>query len=398
MDKIVRKYKRFWSPKKAYLLLGTFFAFVSLTFTAHALVTVSNFGVFGDAGVVVDGSGTLNLGTASSTAVVIGSSSTPVTIPGSLAVNGGTVSVGNAALPVPDALSIFQHATDDSHSGIIVSDAATNSGRLLEINHIGAATSGYQNYGLDIHNLPGANMALVGHNYSTSAFAQFDNTDSGTILKLRDADNQIINPGRFGTGNFIELWGYPSTPVAGGSIQLGVLDNTLTFQSTAARPWTFAAASGNNVDSLKIIQQQNAYGLEIVQGSPNSAIQISHTGAAVAFNLSAAPGANYSPMIVSTTGSFGAQFSTSGTGNSAYALLVAHNGTSGTSDALRVVNKGTGLGIDLQNSSTTIFSVDAIGVITAAGGSTGHATCWKAGGVIGYCSSVVASDGTCTCN
>jgi hypothetical protein len=33
-----------------------------------------------------------------------------------------------------------------------------------------------------------------------------------------------------------------------------------------------------------------------------------------------------------------------------------------------------------------------------AAGSTGHATCWKAGGQIGYCSTPLNSSGICTCN
>lgn len=32
------------------------------------------------------------------------------------------------------------------------------------------------------------------------------------------------------------------------------------------------------------------------------------------------------------------------------------------------------------------------------GGSTNHAVCWKTAGVLGYCSTVVAADGSCTCN
>ena len=37
------------------------------------------------------------------------------------------------------------------------------------------------------------------------------------------------------------------------------------------------------------------------------------------------------------------------------------------------------------------------GTVTSSGGSDGHATCWK-GTVISYCTSAVASDGTCTCH
>lgn len=41
----------------------------------------------------------------------------------------------------------------------------------------------------------------------------------------------------------------------------------------------------------------------------------------------------------------------------------------------------------------------ASGTIAAGtGGSTGHATCWKTGGVLGYCSTQPDSTGACTCN
>lgn len=36
--------------------------------------------------------------------------------------------------------------------------------------------------------------------------------------------------------------------------------------------------------------------------------------------------------------------------------------------------------------------------LTGSGGATGAATCWKAGGLIGYCSSVVGVSGLCSCN
>lgn len=38
------------------------------------------------------------------------------------------------------------------------------------------------------------------------------------------------------------------------------------------------------------------------------------------------------------------------------------------------------------------------GTVSANGGSTNKAVCWKSGGVLGYCSSVVDAAGGCTCN
>ena len=79
-----------------YLLLGVLCLVGSVTLTAHAILTVSNSGIFGDADVAVDSGGTLNVGTASSTAVVVGKTGAPVTMPGNVAIN-GTLTLGSAS-------------------------------------------------------------------------------------------------------------------------------------------------------------------------------------------------------------------------------------------------------------------------------------------------------------
>jgi hypothetical protein len=81
---------------RLYLLLGALCLLGSVTLTANAILTVSNSGMFGDADVTVDSAGTLNVGTAASTAVVIGKTGTPVTIPGNVAIN-GTLTLGSAS-------------------------------------------------------------------------------------------------------------------------------------------------------------------------------------------------------------------------------------------------------------------------------------------------------------
>ena len=87
-----------WVVQKGrlYLLLGVLCLLGSVTLTANAILTVSNSGMFGDADVTVDSAGTLNVGTASSTVVVIGKSGIPVTIPGNVAIN-GTLTLGSAS-------------------------------------------------------------------------------------------------------------------------------------------------------------------------------------------------------------------------------------------------------------------------------------------------------------
>lgn len=50
------------------------------------------------------------------------------------------------------------------------------------------------------------------------------------------------------------------------------------------------------------------------------------------------------------------------------------------------------------DSSITGNAATATALATTPAGAEGKATCWKAAGVLGYCSSVVAADGSCTCN
>ncbi len=87
---------RAYLARRIYAVLGILFLLISLTLTANAMLTVSNFGLSGDADVAVDAAGALNLGTASSTGVVIGSSTIPVLMPGNLSVN-GTLTLGSAS-------------------------------------------------------------------------------------------------------------------------------------------------------------------------------------------------------------------------------------------------------------------------------------------------------------
>ena len=88
MFTIMRQRVRAYMSQRVYSLLGIFFLLLSLTLTTHAMLTVSNSGLSGDADVSVDGLGALNIGTASSTGVVIGKGGAPVTLQGPTAING----------------------------------------------------------------------------------------------------------------------------------------------------------------------------------------------------------------------------------------------------------------------------------------------------------------------
>ncbi len=93
----IRTCKRLFAllGNRAGLLAGVLSLLFSLTLTAYAALTVSNSGLSGDAGVTVDGAGALNLGTASSTSIVLGRTGKPVTIQGSSLNVSGTSTVAN---------------------------------------------------------------------------------------------------------------------------------------------------------------------------------------------------------------------------------------------------------------------------------------------------------------
>lgn len=99
---------------------------------------------------------------------------------------------------------------------------------------------------------------------------------------------------------------------------------------------------------------------------------------------------------------------TAASGNQAFLKVAANINQSGTAAATDLlinrtqtaVGSGAQLLIDAQVGGVSKFSVSNTGTTTiAVGGLANSATCWKADGkTIGYCSSAVAADGTCTCN
>ena len=96
MNSSLEKRAYAYLAKRIYLILGILCMFGAVTLTANAIMTVSSSAIVGSSDVIVDATGTLNLGTSSSTAVVIGQTSVPVTIPGSLNVV-ETLSLGSAS-------------------------------------------------------------------------------------------------------------------------------------------------------------------------------------------------------------------------------------------------------------------------------------------------------------
>lgn len=135
---------------------------------------------------------------------------------------------------------------------------------------------------------------------------------------------------------------------------------------------------------------------KLIVGAANANVTIQQT------DLTNAGGAGLSIKTTGGAAAAGNQlavtFQDNGTTQGQLALRIGQMLRLGTVGAmpLQFYTNGSGnvrLAIDAAGNS--VFS----GTVAASGGSTNHAICWKASGVLGYCSAVVASDGTCgTCN
>ncbi|MDQ0868283.1 hypothetical protein QFZ70_000756 [Arthrobacter sp. V1I9] len=132
-------------------------------------------------------------------------------------------------------------------------DAAGAKGSIINIDHRGDGngntTSPGQAYALDIHNYPGAEGGLVGHQYSSvSPFFQLDNTGTKPAIEIHNTQNTVINPGSDGTGDFILLRDHGSSVLRIDKDLVFRLGGTKvpTFLHTAAKALSVQTSSAFN--------------------------------------------------------------------------------------------------------------------------------------------------------
>lgn len=107
------------------------------------------------------------------------------------------------ALTGSETVAITQTgATSELVGAIAISDNLANPGTLLKITHYGAGNS--EGYGVDISNRPSASSAVTVHQYSNVGPAVLiDNTQSKAAIQIRNTENAVLDPGGFGTGDFL---------------------------------------------------------------------------------------------------------------------------------------------------------------------------------------------------
>lgn len=238
---------------------------------------------------------------------------------------------------VRDANDTFQLWT----RRIDLRDLASSPGSMINLEHNANGdgptdpSAKNETYALDIHNNPGAPPAFVIHQYSDKLQAlRIDNTDISPSIVVFNTQNQVRNPGKTGSGDFLYL--------------SDLMNNTLRMRVMGTGAVQIISEDASNS------------GMNILNKSNRNALRLDQQGNEVALNIltSAASTGKY-PVLVSGQ-DYGPQFITSLDGGQT--LRLTKNAT-GASEVLRIVNNGTGASLSIRNgASAELFTITAAGL------------------------------------
>ncbi len=240
--------------------------------------------------------------------------------------------------------------TDDTVYALEIKDnASTNGGRLLQLTHYGNADT--QSYALNISNRSGAGSAAVIHNYSdVGPSLIIDNTRSKAAIYIRNTENETLDPGGFGTGDYLDLYGGS----AGDTHRLMRLTKDLAFMAyDTTKPVTFSP-------------QVAAVGLSVSQAYGAVALSVSASSGAAGFYVASLSGYDYGPKVSTSQ-------------NSGVTLIVQKDGT-GAGTVQQIINKGTGLSLDVRSGSASLFALTSAGLPQWVAAGNQQATVGAAGG------------------
>lgn len=265
-----------------------------------------------------------------------------------------------------DAGDTFQSLT----RRITVPDIATSKGSIFNIDHRGDGTgntaSPGQTYGIDLHNYPGAVSGIVGHQYSNNGpLIWLDNTDNQPLLRLHNTQNTTLNPGRDGTGAFIQFQDHGTEIMQiDKDLVFKTLNGTktMTILNTVAKAFSVQQASSyaGSGAAMEIIKSSTGSGaaLDITNAGTGKALVLKQNGAGTALQIDAGIGATgIYPSLINGQ-DYGPKFSTATNGGTTLALQ--KDGT-GNGDALKITNKGTGLAAAFYNGAGALSGITAAG-------------------------------------
>ena len=145
-------------------------------------------------------------------------------------------------------------------------DQPSSPGSTFMIEHYGDGSGdtslGNQTYGIDLHNNTGARSAVVIHQYSNMTPAVWiDNTDTQPALRIHNTANASRNPGRDGTGAFLELQDHGTTTCSWSKDHVLTLGaKTFTLLNNNSGQKVLSLQTAGNLTALEIVKTGSTTG------------------------------------------------------------------------------------------------------------------------------------------
>ena len=260
---------------------------------------------------------------------------------------------------------VFKGVTQRPNFG----DTPGAAGSIINVNHYGDGSGNVsspgQAYAGDFHNYPGAQSAIVVHQYSSvSRAVQIDNTGTQPAFEIHNTQNLVLNPGSDGTGDFVLLRDHGTAVFRIDKDLVFRLGGTKvpTFLHTAAKALSVQTSSAYNGEAMDVTKAGTGAGtaLKVNNSGTGAGIQVNQTGAGQALRITANVAANAGTFAALIEGyDYGPSLTTVADGGTTF--TITKNGT-GNGGALSITNKGTGASIAVRDASAELFAVTAGGV------------------------------------
>lgn len=270
--------------------------------------------------------------------------------------------------PLTSGTDNFVYARDTSDataSTFRYEDMAEHRGSIINLHHRGAGDGGFQAYGLNIANYPGAKAAFVIHQYSAvGSMIRLDNTDVGSAIQIWNTENQTMNPGGQGTGAFLDFKPFDQTErlrLFDSLVWRNDTSKDVTFETSYAASYALGVRA--NKDIVGLFVHKNSAGLgaavAITNEGVSPGIDITQNGAALGIRVTMSATNAFGMQILSNTN--GASIETAADASGSHTFQVMKRGT-GTSRAMRIFNYGTGASLSFYDGALVeTASVNASG-------------------------------------
>lgn len=255
--------------------------------------------------------------------------------------------------------------SDASASTFRYEDMAEHRGSIINLHHRGAGDGGYQAYGLNIANYPGAKAAFVIHQYSAvGSMIRLDNTDVGSAIQIWNTENQTMNPGGQGTGAFLDFKPFDQTQrlrLFDSLVWRNDTSKDVTFETSYAASYALGVRANKDIVGLFVHKNSTGLGaaVAITNEGTSPGIDLTQNGAALGIRVTMSATNAFGMQILSNTN--GASVETSSDSSGSHTFQVMKRGT-GTSRAMRIFNYGTGASLSFYDGALVeTASVNASG-------------------------------------